>query len=279
MPLFFILSGAVLGLREIPPFDQFCVSKIKRLLVPYFLYGWFFMFPVKFIGNFYDKTNVLPAMRGFLSGAEGSHLWFLTALFWCMLIFVILRKIVGRYTNSVYLLLALSEVIQLTYNYLPFDVLGLKMGLGYIFWFAMGFALEHERKRHEPLNMKKTVFVFVLMLVLEMLDMRYNILDPFFVILCGAVFTFLLADIFSRIFKKVTETKGWRVLVRNLFYVYLFHDPLEYVMLRVFMNGELLTHAWGCYAYTFSRTVLVFALSVVIGECVRWLHSIHVLDR
>lgn len=278
MPLFFILSGAVLGLREIAPFDKFCVSKIRRLLVPYFIYGWFFMLSVKFIGNFYDKTSLLQAMRGFLSGVDSGHLWFLTALFWCMLVFAILQKIVGRYTNSVYLLLALAEVIQLTYGYLPFDVLGLKTGLSYIFWFALGYVFEYERKRHVPLNMRKTVFAFVVMFVLEALNKRYGILDSFFTILCGSFFTFLMADVCSRIFKKVTSTKGWGILVRNLFYVYLFHDPLEYVILRIFMDGELLSHAWGCYIYTFCRIVLIFAVSVALGECVRWLRGVRLLD-
>ena len=38
MPLFFMLSGAVLALRPLGRFDAVVQSKIKRLIIPYFVY-------------------------------------------------------------------------------------------------------------------------------------------------------------------------------------------------------------------------------------------------
>ena len=85
VPLFFMLSGAVLALRPLGRFDAVVQSKIKRLIIPYFVYGWLFMLPVKYIGHFYSRESVLQAMQGLLSGQDAGHLWFLTALFWCLI--------------------------------------------------------------------------------------------------------------------------------------------------------------------------------------------------
>lgn len=70
MPLFFMLSGAVLALKPIGAFDQVVRSKIKRLLVPYFVYSWCFMLPIKYWGNFYDTESLKIAMKEVLEEAK-----------------------------------------------------------------------------------------------------------------------------------------------------------------------------------------------------------------
>ena len=104
MPLFFMLSGAVLALNGERDFDSFAASKVRRLAVSYFACGIFFMLPVKYLGNFYSAENFAEAVRSFLNGGESGHLWFLAALFWCMVIFSGLRRIFRRLgVRSVYL--------------------------------------------------------------------------------------------------------------------------------------------------------------------------------
>ena len=39
MPLFFFLSGMVVGGRELPSFGKYAWSKFKRLMIPYFVVG------------------------------------------------------------------------------------------------------------------------------------------------------------------------------------------------------------------------------------------------
>lgn len=65
MPLFFMLSGAVLALKPLGAFDDFVKSKIERLLIPYFVWGWLFMLPIKRLGNFYNQDSLLSALKGF----------------------------------------------------------------------------------------------------------------------------------------------------------------------------------------------------------------------
>lgn len=256
-------------MKPIGTLDKFVSSKINRLLIPYFVYGWLFMLPVKYLGNFYNAESVYQALQGFLSGQDSGHLWFLTALFWCMIIFVVIKKGIDRYSNSRYLLLLLAGIIQMTCAYLPFDVLGLKKGLGYIFWFALGYVFELGRQEHGLWNTKKTVFAYIVLTIIEIAAKNHVILNNFFVIACGSLWTFLLADILSRIFRKVSNKKIWKIVIRNLFYVYLLHDPMEYIVLRLFMGYNLLSSTTGCYLYTFTRTVIIFIISVIGGEIIR----------
>ena len=273
MQLFFMLSGAVLGLKPIPPFDTFFKSKVKRLLFPYFVWGWCFMIPVKRLGNFYDNQSVFQAMNGLLNGVESGHLWFLTALFWCLIVFCILYKCLHKFgITSGYIILLFAGVIQLTGGtYLPFDVLGLKTGLSYIFYFALGYQFQYERSIHKRWNIRKTVFALIIVFCIEYLNyhFRIDILDPFFIIIAGAFFSFLLSDLCSRVFAGIGHNKLWQIIIRDLFYVYIFHDPLEYIMLRITMHYGLLFSAGGCIAYVIMRTVLVFALGIGLGELVR----------
>ncbi len=270
MPLFFILSGCVLGLKPIGTFEKVTKSKIKRLLVPYFVCGWLFMLPVKLLGGFYNKETFLLAMNGFLSGTDSGHLWFLPALFWTFIVFIILEKICKRFKiNNPYVLLMLAGVIQLLYNRIPFDVLGFKIGMSYIFWFALGFCFEHEKQKNIKWNLKKTTIAFLILLVIEYLNKRYSLLNSFFLILCGSFMTYLFADICSRLFKNVAKTKIWQIIVRNLFSIYLFHDPLEYIVLRVFMTSNYMSSVFGCISYTLLRTLGVFIVSIILGELVR----------
>lgn len=269
MPLFFMLSGAVLAVGKNKPFDIFLKSKVKRLIIPYFLYGWFFMLPIKYIGNFYDKNSLFLAMKGFSSGVDSGHLWFLIALFWCMIIFEIIRLCLSKITNSKYILLLVSGCIYITYNYLPFDIFCLKMGLSYIFWFALGYVFEIERKENKQWNYRKTILAIVIMVFVEFENIKYDFLSDFFVIVVGSFLTYLISDLCSRKLRKWTETKLWKIINRNLFNVYLFHDPLEYVVLRVFFSRNFLSSNLGCYMYTITRTLVIFVFCILLGELIR----------
>mgnify|MGYP001028896520 FL=1 len=68
MPLFFILSGAVYGISKNCSFDMLCKKKIKRLLIPYYIYSLGFMMPVKYLGNFYNSSTINAANISVLGG-------------------------------------------------------------------------------------------------------------------------------------------------------------------------------------------------------------------
>lgn len=273
MPLFFCLSGAVLHLGTIKPMDLFCASKIRRLIIPFFATGLFFMIPVKYLSGFYLTENIQAAVFDFLSGGDASgHLWFLTALFWAMVIFVLVYKILSRFDcNSIYVLLFITSVMQFFLAAkLPFDILGLRQGLSYIFWFALGYWFDEMRRKMESYN-KSLVFniiVFILMSVLCVIEYKTIMVNDFFKVIIGCYHTYLLAVICSILFKKIEHWKAYKILIRNLFCIYLFHDPLEYVVLKVYMDNGFLQTTIGCITYTFLRIFGVIIVSIILGELI-----------
>ncbi len=269
MPLFFMLSGSVLAVKPLDSFDKVMKAKVKRLMIPYFVYGWLFMLPIKRLGHFYDNVSLINAMKGFLSGQDSGHLWFLPALFWCIIAFVILIKLFEKINIcSLYLLLLSAGILQIFSSYISIDVLGLKTGLQYIFYFALGYAFECERKTQEKWNVKKIILAYIICLLLEVINYRYGILNNFFTIITGAFMTYILSGLFDCLFAEISKNNVWKFIIRNLFYVYLLHDPMNYVVLRLFMGRNLLTSGVGCVAYILFRTVVIFAACVFLGEAI-----------
>lgn len=269
MPLFFMLSGAVLALKPIGDMDSIIKRKTKRLLIPYFFYGCLFMLPVKWLGNFYSNESIIQALKGFLHGEDSGHLWFLTALFWCIIAFVIIKKALNKIgISSIYALFLVAGLIFFTYQYIPFNILELKTGLMYLIYFAIGFIFEKERQRYECWTIRRTIVAVVILIGIEIINRRFAILDTFFIIIIGSFLTFLISDIADRKLVRFTKTKAWAFITRNLFYVYIFHDPLNYIALRVFINNGLLSTGIGCVMYVVTRTLLIFLISLFIGEIV-----------
>ncbi len=268
MPLFFIMSGAVLALKPIPAFDKFFKSKFKRLLIPYFVYGILYMLPVKYLAGFYDASGFKKAMTGFLSGQDSGHLWFLPALFWCMLLFILIKTVVSYFSKSNYVLLIISGIVIFLYSYIPFDILQMKKGFSYIFYFTLGYVIENERRENKPWNIRKTLGAIIILLALEIVHTKYHNLNNLFVVLVGSFLTLLIAYLCSKIFSNHSESKLFNIVTRNLFYVYIFHDPLNYVILKLFIPNNLISSNFGCIMYFVCRTLGVFIVSILMGEII-----------
>ena len=59
--------------------------------------------------------------------------------------------------------------------------------------------------------------------------------------------------------------------IKRLFDIYLFHDPLEYIVIRLFLNKNLLSTSIGCYSYLFMRTIGIILLSIMIGNVIEYI--------
>jgi len=269
MPLFFFLSGAVLALKPIGQTNSFLMKKARNLILPFFTAGLLFMLPVKYLSGFYTNESILPAIGLFIGGVdESGHLWFLWALFWVMAIFAIVQKILEKFTNnSPVLLLIITWLIQMNASNVTVTAFQFSASLKYIFWFALGFIFEkHFRDR---LSLKLSGILFTFVGILEILHATYSMFTTETVIILGILLTVSLSHIFSVVFAKLYDTAVFKVLFRNLFSIYLYHDPLEYVVLKFTFQTNLLESDAGCWFYLFARTIGVTLLSILIGELLR----------
>lgn len=269
MPLFFFLSGAVLHLKPLKSFKEFVSGKAKRLLIPYVFVGLLFMLPIKYLTGFYEGKEIIYAIfHFFVSTYESGHLWFLPALFLCMVIFVIMIKVSTKFNcYNEHLLLLISLILQYaSRSFISTEILGIKKALSYISWFALGYWFETIRKK--PL-LKQDVISIICYIALICIDTKSKFLPYEIETLLNCIGIYFVSELLSRSFSTIGESKMYIVFVRNLFNIYLFHDPLEYIILKLFMGNNWLTNTLGCYIYMFCRFVVVIIISILIGELIR----------
>lgn len=89
MPLFFFLSGMVVGGRELPSFGKYVLSKFKRLMIPYFTFGFLTILInyccLTLFGKEYDilmaAVGIITGQYGFVSDTYSGIYWFLFVMF------------------------------------------------------------------------------------------------------------------------------------------------------------------------------------------------------
>jgi len=279
MPLFFFLSGAVLHLRPIGPLGPFVRKKARRLILPYYLCGLLFMLPVKIFTDFYTPEKLPKGIVGFLlGGTDGGHLWFLTALFWCMVVFALLEKASVRAVGhrpavQLVVLLGASGVLQLLAGQLPFELLGFVQGMRYLFWFALGYAFEPLRGRFAQLSAGRTAGLLAAVTVLWAAGSRAGLLQGGLTVLAGGSWTLLLAQLCSKLLAPVESTRLYRVLAASLFGIYLYHDPLEHLILWGMVQMQWASTNAGCWLYLLARTLGVVVVSVLLDRGLRQLSA------
>lgn len=277
MQLFFMLSGAVMAIK--PPDDllRFTKNKLRRLIVPYYLCGLLFVIPVKLLAGYYDKNTVLRAVFYFLPCIEKTHLWFLPVLFICMMLFApvcIYLKRSDRLDNAAFMLLPALLVHVIDRNgilYIRF----LSVVATYLLWFLIGFVFETVKNRRRKWSLLQLAVGIISLIAVEILTALHGIdLGHYMTVITRCSLLFLAAGLCDVLFGAFTGTKTWKVIVRNLFNIYLFHDPLEYVVIRAFMDRGWLGSAAGCYLFYVLRSAGVIVICIIIGEVLRKMKSL-----
>lgn len=281
MALFFMLSGAVMALKPLADFSVMLRSKVKRLLVPFFLSGFCFMIPVKYISGFYKRDVLKDVYMDLLvGGGESGHLWFLGVLLWCFILFYFFKWISDSICPGFYWgPLFLAGAVQILHDYLfgsmwplnpfwPFSVLLPFLCLHFVFWFTFGFYFEKKRQQCQQWKLQSIILLAAGVHIAAVLVYYMGCPDGYFKLITYSAAVYCMALLCSRTLDWVTQTAVWEVCMRNLLCVYLFHDPLEYAILRLFFGQGYLTSWMGCVMYFVSRTILVVVVSIVLGELV-----------
>lgn len=109
MPMFFWISGYFFHCESL---CKFIVYKAKKLLVPYFVFGFLSLAVFYYVQALPGKVSLEPYIKAVLYESSSSSfpisgaLWFLQALFWAEVYFAILKK-----TNSEIVLLIGSIIL------------------------------------------------------------------------------------------------------------------------------------------------------------------------
>lgn len=280
MPLFFVLSGAVTAISNLESFDAMFEKKLMRLLIPYYVYGLLFMLPIKYWAGFYTSDTIKHAARSFLGISECGHLWFLPSLFWCFVFSHVLFKTIGK--KSLYLVFVLVFLVWKGTGELAGGYYGVILAIRYITWFVVGYIFEKKRQnRKEDITTKRAI-VRVAILSVAVWATSGNLArsDDFISVLVKIYWIYCISELCDRLAgskDKISSAIRW--LSKYCIYIYIFHDPLEYVILKYAFYFDWLSNGYGVYLYFFLRTVGVFAVSLFMGVIITKIKQCYTINR
>lgn len=268
MPLFFFASGCIfsyqLEVKQKPmTFMQLFKNKAKRLLLPFFAFGLFMVYPTMVLLGFRDPVHYF--IDGFILALDPRHLWFVMTLFLLFLVFFGLRKICNKlhipiWTTSILALLIYSFPMNIMY----FQIRNVEE---YLIWFTLGYLF----------TIYKPVFKYVVMAAL--CGLGFNMVMPEFIPsnmlkLFNAIIGVAIFYLLSVRTIKIEETKLYQWIAPNSFGIYLFHAMiiywLEFIAAPYQINPYLLSIAVFVTSLTLSILLTVSVrksgLGVIIGE-------------
>lgn len=275
MPLFFSLSGGVyaIGNRQ-EDLGTLVKKKFIRLIVPYYLGGILWMFPLRYISGFYpDIPSVIKAFIRFAVAQYAmGHLWFLPALFMCFILFWIIRNISANKGGYVQ---ALVICFIITFHLSGLNVVsgfGFPNCLSYIIYFAIGYGLELFRKNvKQYLPAHVGVFLVTSGLLYSQLQGRALIEDAFTLALVGIFWTYSFSTLICRV--KFMNNKVIRRLSVDSFIVYILHEPINFIMLG--FGEKLISTKGGTVLFFGMRSWLNIIICLIMAESIHFVMGLY----
>lgn len=237
MAAFFALSGALfcrsherrpgLSLRAL------CVAKARRLLIPFAAVTLFYVFPLKLASRywFFSTSLAKDVAAGQLLLQGNTHLWFLPTLFFAFIAVYLLVK-ARLPVPAIGALLFAAHAVS---GFIP--IKAVSYILEYSLWFYTGFVFEtHREKVNESVTKRNFIIAAALFIAVFAADSRLRttlVRVPAGIVLAllGTYITYALSYCLSK--KRLCKTKIYKGLVRNSFGLYLYSDPINYVLLAI----------------------------------------------
>lgn len=283
MPTFMALGGALfyrsMERGKFQTLGKLAVDKAKRLLIPFLVVSVLYSFPLKLVtGYFSGSDNVL---RDFLLGQlliqGNTHLWYLIAMFIDFLICYVLEVYI-----KVPRLVKLAVLAVVSVTVWNFQIYLVAYPLRYMVWFYAGYCFESQRERIGGFAgsgwgilgcvAAGVVYFGVRSLldgvgisgVLRTLSMRLLVpgiaASSLYALSCGLART------------KALSSKLFRCLSRNTFGIYLYSDPVNYVILYMgatFFGPFLFADSFGIFVLYFLRIAVTLICSILVSELLR----------
>lgn len=240
MPLFMAISGALFALQtkkgRWSDFGTFTEAKWQRLMIPYLVFTLLYLVPLKYLSGYFGQTNFLMAEGSQLTLLGNSHLWYLYTLFVVALVayFLVPRM-------QVWYLLPLWG-LHLASAYVGLSLISLPME--FLLWYMLGAMFEFYRETLTAyFRTKRAVFLtiwltaFVVCSLLSLYVGRFGIpvlqrLVNDLAAVAGMGLTYLLAESLAQQ-KSFLESSFVKAVLLNGLGIYIFSDPLNYVLLRL----------------------------------------------
>lgn len=75
---------------------------------------------------------------------------------------------------------------------------------------------------------------------------------------------------------KITEMRVYKCLLKNSMYIYLFHEPVNFIMLRWAINNNVVSNGKLSVIFFLGRMIGSIVLSIVLGEIIDNIKKQHI---
>lgn len=144
MPLFIFVSGCVYSfqvecLKKKQDSKTFFIKKWKRLMIPYIIFGLFYVAPFLVLWGYRDNYFSY-VYDGIILSHDARHLWYVWALFNIFIIFYAISKLLDHSNWPQYILLIFAIGCFIIANIFPYTF-QLSSAFKYMLWFILGYLI------------------------------------------------------------------------------------------------------------------------------------------
>ena len=217
MEIFFFISGYLTRNSFKQDFKSFFSNKVKRLIIPYFCIGLFYMLPIKILLScpFYQNKDFISIIGSFIIGSNNGHLWFIYALFFIFILYKSLNNITEKLTKQFYfIVLAIAFIVQMApIQHTYFNINSI---LFYGLWFQAGVCCQYQKAEYVFLP------IFIFNLILKNIPSCISCLIVFILV------------------KTMPNKKNglMEYISKRSYGIYLIHSPLIYITYTYIPNAN-----------------------------------------
>lgn len=239
---------------------QNVVKRFNRLLLPYVFVGFLWVLPIKMI----FKYNMGKVITGLLLGTYSDQLWFLLMLFFVFLIFEFIYDKIKISNFNFLIILVVSSIIYYFLCRFNIQYFQLHSVFKFIPFFYLGGYLYYKRDTLSfSINKVNILLGFIYLILIFCFSLNnifpklncilFQFLSVMEVVIVYIVFVFIL-----RKKKNIVNNKIYKILERNSFGIYLFHQQIIYFCIVIF-NGVV---------PPVTQVILSFIISLLISLCI-----------
>lgn len=237
MPVFFSLSGFLFlnTLKKNSSIKSILWMKVKRLLIPFLVFSFFWLLPIRLIINYpgYSGKSIIDIMwKEIILGYDNGHMWYLPTLLLCFILSILLYRyvflsvcekkrpiVMGGFSLIIY---AIGILIVLP----PY----IKNVCLWYWWFVFGLLIKEFEHILEEISLVIKIILLVLTVVVTVMVIENNnIVFQFLGSICwGGTFYICIQNKKNHLLNKLSEYS---------FGMYLLHSPLVYIT-YTYMNDS-----------------------------------------
>jgi len=257
---------------------QSLMDRVKRLLVPYYIYGAVWVVPLYTFFNIKcfgrpENAGYLTGYKYMLLGCFSDHLWFLWMLFWVSAAFILMKPLLTKKYLPLSFVISLALALIVQFLLVDFPYFKLSQTGPYFICYFLGILVYFFCDKMEKIP---TYLLLILTAVFFAGSMCYNIAAAthfsleWLCKLCG-IFTglcfFVVLERYEAV-RIIRTTKIWGYTETHSMQMYLLNCPFVYLYFRL-IYPVIGQNTFLCVLVNFIITMLTLYIAVWIQDKIK----------